>query len=44
MDETAALETLALFQQMGEIDKEFGDPWEQAATEAGWEPPARWQQ
>ena len=44
MDEAAALETLALFRQMGEIDKEFGDPWAQAAAEAGhpWEPPARW--
>jgi hydrogenase expression/formation protein HypC len=35
LDETKALETLALFQQMGEIDKEFGDPWALAAAEAG---------
>ena len=35
LDETQALETLALFQQMGEIDKEFGDPWAMAAAEAG---------
>jgi hydrogenase expression/formation protein HypC len=44
MDEAVALETLALFQQMGEIDKEFGDPWAQAAAEAGWEPPASWRE
>lgn len=53
MDEAKALETLALFQQMGEIEKEFGDPWAQAADaaglphdpdwarNAGWEPPTR---
>jgi hydrogenase expression/formation protein HypC len=35
LDEKAALETLALFQQMGEIEAEFGDAWERAAAEAG---------
>ena len=35
LDEAAALETLALFQQMGEIEAEFGDAWERAAAEAG---------
>ena len=31
LDEESALETLALFQQMGEIEMEFGDPWARAA-------------
>jgi len=35
LDEESALETLALFAQMGELDLEFGDPWERAASEAG---------
>lgn len=35
LDESSALETLALFQQMGEIQQEFGDPWARAAEEAG---------
>jgi hydrogenase expression/formation protein HypC len=35
LDEKSALETLALFQQMGEIQAEFGDPWARAAQEAG---------
>jgi|SRR5882672_6962712 hydrogenase expression/formation protein HypC len=35
LDEESALETLALFAQMGELDMEFGDPWERAASEAG---------
>jgi len=33
------LETLALFRQMGELDKEFGDAWKLAAAEAGAEVP-----
>jgi len=35
LDEQSALETLALFQQMGELDAEFGDQWGRAASEAG---------
>jgi hydrogenase expression/formation protein HypC len=37
LDEQSALETLALFQQLGEIDLEFGDAWERAAKESGLE-------
>lgn len=33
LDEQSALETLALFRQLGELDREFGDPWELAAGE-----------
>jgi hydrogenase expression/formation protein HypC len=39
LDEQSALETLALFREMGELDKEFGDAWEIAAAEAGEEVP-----
>ncbi len=39
LDEQSALETLALFREMGELDKEFGDAWEIAAKEAGEEVP-----
>ena len=35
LDEQSALETLALFEQMGELDMEFGDPWARAAAESG---------
>ena len=35
LDEQSALETLALFRQLGELDREFGDPWALAAAEAG---------
>jgi hydrogenase expression/formation protein HypC len=35
LDEQSALETLALFREMGELDKEFGDAWKLAAAEAG---------
>lgn len=31
LDEKSALETLALFEQLGELATEFGDPWERAA-------------
>jgi hydrogenase expression/formation protein HypC len=37
LDEKSALETLALFRQLGEIDLEFGDPWVRAAEESGLE-------
>jgi hydrogenase expression/formation protein HypC len=39
LDEQSALETLALFREMGELDKEFGDAWELAAEQAGEEVP-----
>ena len=35
LDEQAALETLELFRQMGELDAEFGDQWGRAAEQAG---------
>ena len=36
LDEKSAMETLALFREMGELDMEFGDAWAQAAaTTAG---------
>lgn len=34
LDERSAEETLALFRQLGELDKEFGDAWAQASAEA----------
>jgi hydrogenase expression/formation protein HypC len=37
LDETSALETLALFARMGELEAEFGDAWQRAAVEAGLE-------
>lgn len=35
LDEASALETLAVFASMGELDAEFGDAWQRAAVEAG---------
>lgn len=35
LDEKAALDTLALFAQLGELEQEFGDAWDRAAKEAG---------
>ena len=35
LDEKTALETLELFRQMGELDAEFGDPWQKAAEDSG---------
>ena len=35
LDEESAMETLALFRQLGELDMEFGDAWKRAAAEAG---------
>ena len=35
LDEKSALETLALFEQLGEMEIEFGDPWKRAARESG---------
>lgn len=37
LDEKSAMETLALFEQMGELDLEFGDAWERAARDSGQE-------
>lgn len=37
LDERSALETLAVFEQMGELEMEFGDPWARAARESGQE-------
>lgn len=35
LDEKSAMETLAIFEQLGELDLEFGDAWQRAAAEAG---------
>jgi hydrogenase expression/formation protein HypC len=35
LDEETALGTLALFEQMGELEAEFGDHWGRAAEQAG---------
>ncbi|MGA8118164.1 MAG: HypC/HybG/HupF family hydrogenase formation chaperone [Actinocatenispora sp.] len=35
LDEESARKTLALFENLGELDKEFGDAWGRAAEEAG---------
>lgn len=35
LDEKSALETLAVFASLGELEMEFGDPWERAAREVG---------
>jgi hydrogenase expression/formation protein HypC len=37
LDEKSAMETLALFREMGEIEMEFGDAWARAAAESGQE-------
>lgn len=37
LDEQSAMETLALFKQMGELDMEFGDAWARAAKDSGQE-------
>jgi hydrogenase expression/formation protein HypC len=37
LDEQSAMETLALFESLGELDLEFGDAWARAAAEAGGE-------
>jgi hydrogenase expression/formation protein HypC len=40
LDEVSARETLALFEGLGELDREFGDAWAYAADEAGLPRPA----
>ena len=35
LDEESARQTLALFEQVGLLAEEFGDPWEAAARESG---------
>jgi hydrogenase expression/formation protein HypC len=35
LDEESARESLALFEQLGLLDEEFGDAWTRAAAEAG---------
>ncbi|MEW9516357.1 HypC/HybG/HupF family hydrogenase formation chaperone [Streptomyces tubercidicus] len=44
LDEESARQTLALFEELGLLQEEFGDPWEAAAPEgwdgAGGTPPA----
>jgi hydrogenase expression/formation protein HypC len=35
LDEQSALDTLKLFESLGELDAEFGDAWVRAAREAG---------
>ncbi len=39
IDEESAMETLQLFESLGELDAEFGDAWARAAAEAGTETP-----
>ncbi|MDX3073797.1 HypC/HybG/HupF family hydrogenase formation chaperone [Streptomyces sp. MI02-7b] len=38
LDEESARQTLALFGNLGLLEEEFGDPWQQAAAEAGTTP------
>ncbi|MFE5258581.1 HypC/HybG/HupF family hydrogenase formation chaperone [Streptomyces coelicoflavus] len=35
LDEESARQTLALFEEIGLLEEEFGDPWETAARESG---------
>jgi hydrogenase expression/formation protein HypC len=35
LDEESARQTLALFDELGLIEEEFGDPWAQAAASTG---------
>ncbi|MET9571756.1 HypC/HybG/HupF family hydrogenase formation chaperone [Streptomyces virginiae] len=39
LDEESARQTLALFEELGMLQEEFGDPWEQAAAQAGADSP-----
>ena len=40
LDQESAAQTLALFDQLGILDQEFGDQWDRAAREAGEQRPA----
>ncbi|MCN9242242.1 HypC/HybG/HupF family hydrogenase formation chaperone [Streptomyces sp. RY43-2] len=40
LDEESARQTLELFENLGLLQEEFGDPWEQAAEAGGGLPPA----
>jgi len=40
LDEQSALDTLALFRELGDLEQEFGDAWDQAARQAGAQPPS----
>ncbi|BCK66374.1 hydrogenase assembly protein HypC [Streptomyces libani subsp. rufus] len=37
LDEESARHTLALFEELGLLQEEFGDPWEAAAAPEGWD-------
>lgn len=39
LDEESARQTLALFENLGVLEEEFGDPWKLAARQAGAEHP-----
>jgi hydrogenase expression/formation protein HypC len=41
LDEESAKKTLELFENLGMLQEEFGDPWETAAEAGGALPPAR---
>jgi hydrogenase expression/formation protein HypC len=41
LDEESAKKTLELFENLGMLREEFGDPWEMAAEAGGALPPAR---
>ena len=38
LDEQSALETLALFRELGELEQEFGDAWDRAGHPTGTHP------
>jgi hydrogenase expression/formation protein HypC len=40
LDQESAAQTLALFDQLGILEQEFGDQWDRAAREAGAQRPA----
>ncbi|AJE39343.1 HypC/HybG/HupF family hydrogenase formation chaperone [Streptomyces nodosus] len=41
LDEESARQTLELFESLGMLQEEFGDPWELAAEAGGTPPPKR---
>ena len=41
LDEESAKKTLELFENLGMLQEEFGDPWDMAAEAGGALPPAR---